>query len=928
MIGETILHYQITEKIGEGGMGAVYKAIDTHLDRPVAIKVLPPDRVSDPERKQRFVQEAKAASALRHPNIIVIHDIAFDRGRDFMVMEFVEGKSLDHMIGRKGLKLGEALGYAVQIADGLAKAHSAGIIHRDLKPTNIMVTDDGLVKILDFGLAKLMESAPAAGASDSPADSPPGPTLTLGPLEKPRTEEGYILGTAAYMSPEQAEGKKIDARSDIFSFGTVFYEMLTGRRAFHRDSQIKTLAAVLTEEPPPATVANETIPPEVERVLSRCLRKDPQRRWQTMSDLKVALQELKEDSESGKLLSAVSAASAIAPARAKKRTALLAIPIAVLVVAAAAILLKLFVFKVKAPLEFETPIRLTFDSGFTSSPTVSADGNLMAYASDREGTHTYDIWIQHIGTGSARRLTDHPADDWCPSISPDQSKVVFRSERDGGGIYLVDVQTKKVQKIVDGGYYPRFSPDGSLIAYIVMPPLGGAVKDKMFLVSPDGRSLRPFHPDFSVSFAAQGQLPVWSPDGKYMIFRGRRGGDPKSTDWWVAPVGDGEPVRTHATENIEVAGIGPQFPVGWAGNDIYFISGTTIEGVNIFRVPIDPSNWTIKGPAESVTMAPLMMIFPFVARDGRIFYTAMTGYMAPRYIPANPDEAVVGGGPPENIAPDRLQKLWPSVSLDGAKVAYIAYGGRQAADIMVRLRDLTTGQETNIPAQAASLGLMPRLSPDGSVLAYRDRVPGGWREFVVPASGTSGREVCASCLLLDFFPSNASALIFGKSGGLEKLNLQTGETAPVLEGRQESIEDASLSPDGRWLAVLVGETDGRAAIRILPIDGRQGAPDAEKDAIPIAEDNRYLSAPDWSPNGRYLYFISEKNDRASLFAQELNPLTKTPVGAARELYFSPDSRFALNFPKGLGMIGVAVDKIVFMASDLEGNIYVTAPKKH
>jgi serine/threonine protein kinase/Tol biopolymer transport system component len=926
MIGEAFLHYQITEKIGKGGMGAVYKAIDTHLDRPVAIKVLPQDRVSDAERKQRFIQEAKAASALRHPNIIVIHDIAFDRGRDFMVMEFVEGKSLDQLIGRKGLELNEALGYAVQIADGLAKAHSAGIIHRDLKPTNIMVTDDGLVKILDFGLAKLMESNPLAEASDTGAASLPSPTLTMGRLEKPRTEEGYILGTAAYMSPEQAEGKKIDARSDIFSFGAVFYEMLTGRRAFHHDSQIKTLAAILTEEPPPATVANEAIPPEVERVLSRCLRKDPQRRWQTMSDLRVALQDLKEDSKSGKLLSA--AASAITPARDKKRTALLAIPIAVLAIMAAATLLKLFIFKAKAPVEFEAPTRLTFDSGFTSSPTVSADGNLMAYASDREGTHTYDIWVQHIATGSARRLTDHPADDWCPSISPDQSKVVFRSERDGGGIYLADVQTGQVQKIVDGGYNPRFSPDGRLISYIVIPPLGGTEQHKMFLVSSDGRTPRPFHPDFGISYAVQGQLPVWSPDGKYMIFRGRRVGDPKSPDWWVAPVDEGEPVRTHATDNIEVAGIGPQFPVGWSGNDIYFISGTTIEGLNIFRVPIDPSDWTIKGPAESVTMAPMMMIYPFVAQDGRVFYTAMTANMAPRYVAARPDEGIVVGGPPENVAPDLLQKLWPSVSLDGAKVAYIAYGGHQAADIAVRLRDLTTGQETNIPAQAATLGLFPRVSPDGSVLAYRDRVSSSWRTFIVPAGSTSGREICASCLLVDFFPGNAFALVFGKSGSLEKMDLQTGETTPVLEGRQENIEEASLSPDGRWIAVLAGETDGRAAIRIFPLDGSQEASDGEKNTIPVAEDSRYLSAPDWSPNGRYLYFISEKNDRASVFAQELDPHTKRTIGAAREVYFSQDSRFALNYPKGLGTIGVAVDKIVFMASKVEGNIYVATPKKN
>lgn len=230
-------------------------------------KPFPAEKVADPDRKQRFVQEAKAASSLNHPNIIVVHDIASDRGLDFIVMEYVEGKTLDQLIGRKGLKLNEALGYAVQIADGLAKAHAAGIVHRDLKPTNIMVTEEDRVKILDFGLAKLTEDVQAGDF---------GPTMTLGRPEKPQTEGWFILGTVAYMSPEQAEGKKVDSRSDVFSFGSVLYEMLTGNKAFHREGRIATLAAILREEPKPAIQVNETLPPEIEQVLARCLRKDPQ----------------------------------------------------------------------------------------------------------------------------------------------------------------------------------------------------------------------------------------------------------------------------------------------------------------------------------------------------------------------------------------------------------------------------------------------------------------------------------------------------------------------------------------------------------------------------------------------------------------------------------------------------------------------------
>ena len=249
MVGRTISHYEIVEKLGEGGMGVVYKAHDTHLDRFVPIKVLPPEKVADAERKRRFVQEAKSASALNHPNIITIHDIASDNGLDFIAMEYVPGKPLNQLIARKGLPLAEALKYAVQIADALAAAHAAGIIHRDLKPANVMVSGaperSGFVKVLDFGLAKLTDKADSGDREF---------TQSVQQDDTPASGEGSIVGTVSYMSPEQAEGKKVDARSDIFSFGSLLYEMVTtGRRAFQGESRLSTLSAVLREEPKPAS---------------------------------------------------------------------------------------------------------------------------------------------------------------------------------------------------------------------------------------------------------------------------------------------------------------------------------------------------------------------------------------------------------------------------------------------------------------------------------------------------------------------------------------------------------------------------------------------------------------------------------------------------------------------------------------------------
>jgi len=277
LAGRTLAHYRLVERIGSGGMGVVYRAEDTHLDRIVALKVLPADAVADPERRRRFVQEAKAASALNHANIIHVYDIGSADGIDFIAMEHVSGQTLDQAIGSRGLALDDALKCAAQVAGALAAAHAAGIVHRDVKPANVMVTGKGVVKVLDFGLAKLMER-----------DEGLGPATTL--ARPALTEQGTIVGTVAYMSPEQAEGKPIDARSDIFSFGSVLYEMVAGRRAFAGDSTVGTLAAILHQEPAPI----EGIPPELEQIIARCLRKEPDRRIQHMDDVALALEELRD----------------------------------------------------------------------------------------------------------------------------------------------------------------------------------------------------------------------------------------------------------------------------------------------------------------------------------------------------------------------------------------------------------------------------------------------------------------------------------------------------------------------------------------------------------------------------------------------------------------------------------------------------------
>ena len=401
MIGQTLDRYRIESKLGEGGMGVVYKARDTHLDRIVAIKVLPHDKVSDPDRKRRFVQEAKAASALNHPNIITVHDIRSESGVDFIVMEYAAGRTLDGIIPANGLGVAQSLRYGVQIADALARAHEAGIVHRDLKPSNVMVTVEDRVKLLDFGLAKLLD----------PPDATVDETRT-----SPLTEVGIVVGTTAYMSPEQAEGRKVDARSDIFSFGAVLYEMLTGRRPFVGDSRLSVLAKILSEDPAPPSTLAASVSPEVERTVLRCLRKDPARRYQTMADLKVALEDLAADSSAPRVISAP--AARVRPAWRWGWIAVIPIVLAP----------AYFVWQSQRSPESTPSLRavpLTALPGGVRSPSFSPDGNHVAFTWTGPKQDNPDLYVQQIGVGAPLRLTTDAANDYSPVWSPDGRAIAF-----------------------------------------------------------------------------------------------------------------------------------------------------------------------------------------------------------------------------------------------------------------------------------------------------------------------------------------------------------------------------------------------------------------------------------------------------------------------------------------------------------------------
>jgi serine/threonine protein kinase len=502
MIGRRIAHFEITGRLGEGGMGAVYKARDHHLDRDIALKVLLPEAMGNADRRRRFVREAKAASGLTHPNIVHVYDIDESDGELYIAMEYVTGKTLDQAIERKGLPLRDVLRYAVPMADALAKAHGAGIVHRDLKPSNVMITPERTVKVLDFGLAKLIER------SGDPSES----AETVAMEKSGETREGTVVGTAAYMSPEQAEGRPVDGRSDIFSFGAVLYEMLTGRRAFAGATRMATISAVLRDEPKPVTETHETVPKELERIITRCLRKDPDRRFQHMEDLRVALEEVKEESESGQL-----AAPVKTPADGRKWMWAAG---AVVILAGAALAWRFAQTRGGASEALETT-QVTTVPGLAIGASFSPDGKQIIYSSNRNGW--FEIYTGPVSeAGSERQITTDGNQAMEPAWSPDGKTIAYHSVATHG-IWAIPVEGGTPRRISAFGSSPAWSPDGRQLAFRSYEPSSLAPSDwpgdgdsTIWLVGSDGSNLQ----QLTLPRDPPGQHadPSWSPDGKRVIF--------------------------------------------------------------------------------------------------------------------------------------------------------------------------------------------------------------------------------------------------------------------------------------------------------------------------------------------------------------------------------------------------------------------------
>jgi len=840
--GSKLGPYEVLSLLGAGGMGEVYRARDPRLAREVAIKVLPAERMADETRRQRFVQEARAASALNHPNIVTVHETDTVDGVDFIVMEYVRGATLADRMPREGMRLEPALHVAIAIADALARAHAAGIVHCDLKPGNVVVSEEGTVKVLDFGLARLV----------TPLDwHRRSVTETYDGL-------GKVAGTIGYMSPEQAAGDRVDARSDVFSFGTLLYEMVTGRRAFPGRSAAEVIAAVMKDQPTPAGELVATLPIELDRLIQRCLRKEPGRRFQDMRDVKLELEQVREDSQSGRV--------AVRRARPRRLTWLGAgLALTALVLAAG------WLWRRSAANPASPPrlVPLTSMRGSEVGAALSPDGELVAFAWDGEkGDGNFDIYVKMIGSSEVRRLTTDPAWDIMPAWSPDGRQIAFvRMGPEGLRIRLISPISGTDRKLGD---FPvafaglSWSSDSQWLAArgekggLCLLPAGGGEPRPLLIPHETGEPSFPtFAPDgrhlayvsgvgFSAHLAVVGLGPDYTPIGApRRVTPGRFWGDgglawtrdSKSllyTEQGLLRLWRAEIDGRHAPQPVEIAGLGAQRPATAPRSDRLVVVKEQSD-VDIFRFQAGQ-------PATAAIVSSFQDEGPQFSPDGRrvVFTSARSGETQIWLADAD------GSSPKQLTHGPGGWRGWPRWSPDGRQIAYDAAqseSGRfdvwtvDAEGGSERRLTQDPGDENNpswsgdgrfvyfaaMPEQAdppvaeiwripAAGGTAERLthggggspyeSPDGKTLFYMRRVAQPSTLLAMPLAGGPERELAKCVFAFAVVPAGIYSL--DCSDAPEPLvvrDFSTGRARLLgkLDRGMRAPPDMSVSPDGKTI---------------------------------------------------------------------------------------------------------------------------------
>jgi eukaryotic-like serine/threonine-protein kinase len=913
-------------------MGEVWLARDVRLGRRVALKFLPPEVTRDPARLARFEHEARAASALNHPGVCTI--LALEDtpdGQRYIAMEYVAGATLRERINTSRIPLHEALDAAIQIAAAVSAAHAAGLVHRDIKPENVMLRADGLVKIVDFGLAKLT----AASNFD------PG----LATQTSFRTDPGSVVGTVAYMSPEQATGQPVDARSDIWALGVVLYEMLAGRSPFSAPSNSETLAAILDRDPAPLARVEPAVPSELQRIVTKALRKERDRRYQTIGDLLLDLKalrdELQREPQTVVDVEHHPDAPQKAPAtqtrpryRDRRRLVLISLAAAIAVAAGAAWFWsrsRVSTTSAARPAVHGASARdlsrLTSGPGLQTDVTWSPDGQSIAFASDRSGN--FDIWVQRVAGGDAVQVTRSGAPDTQPAWSPDGSNISFRSERQGGGLYVVPSAGGPERQLTTFGVFPQWTPDGAEIifrtglaatdALHAVPAAGGATSREIlqpFLrggawfwiaVHPDSRiSAFGLHPKMGLGFFTVGR------DGQRVI---------------RSELADSLPLRLGNAQQSRLGTRIGRFQWNSTGTALY-VEGIVNEVQNVWRIEVDRATlrWV---SGERLTTGAGTDARPAVSHDDRrLAFT--TEQRASRLWVYPLDEATgfVKSHGAALTAVDEGTVQGSDLAPDGSRVAYVVKrpGSVESEFWSVKLdgsgRELIAKNAVEgvwaSDSQTIAYSLF-RASRGEWALAVRtwggpERLLSPWsdRFVMLPTSWTPDQSAVLGSYMA---PRSApAALAVWPASGVS-----SGPQRVVMAVPNASFWQGRFSPDGRWLAFVL-QKNGVSGVELFVARARGSDP---QKWTRVAPDHDLADKPRWSKDGKTLYFLSRQRADVPL------DVWRVPFDGEHGLAGKPFRVTQFNSPSeiissdvGTTEIGIAPQSVVLTMETATGSIWM------
>jgi WD40 repeat protein len=853
--------YEVISAAGAGGMGVVYRARDTRLDRTVAIKILPAHLSDNPEAKQRFDREARAISSLNHPNICTLYDVGHQDGMDYLVMEFLEGETLAARLAKGPLPPEQVLKYGIEICEGLEKAHKTGVIHRDLKPGNIMLTKTG-AKLMDFGLAKAATGPPPASGLTATLDGAwaggtgtgEGARGSQGPL----TARGTIVGTFQYMSTEQIEGKEADARSDIFALGAVLYEMATGIRAFTGKTQASVIAAILAAEPQPISVVRPMSPPALDRVVKVCLAKDPDQRFQSVHDLKLQLMWIMEGGSQAGVPTPVTA-------RAKNRERVLLAAVALCTLVAAGGIAGSVIFSKKAETlrrvvraQIGAPDHYSFSPvAATNHIIISPDGNSIAFIAEGQGKQF--LWVRPLHASEALPLAGTEG-AYYPFWSPDSKFIGFFA---GGKMKKVEASGGVVQTICDAPYGRggSWNHDGVIL---FAPGIHGLI----YRISDGGGQTVAVTKVTKTGFYAGARWPYFLPDGRHFLYVGMEGDDPKGRVY-AASLDSPEP-KLIVEENSGTA---------YANGYLFFIK----DG-NLVAQPFDPEHLALSG--NPVPVAPKVEYY-----DGKSlgnFSVSESGVLVYRSAYSTPSrmawldrsgKQVATLGDPGTFGTGRL-------SPDGRTVVISRPDAADASLTDLWLLEVQRGIFSRLTFHPATT-YSAAWSPDGTRLATTTL---GTKVQIIPANG-SGTPVTASTDLVaavsDWSPDGHTILVQqqNSSTGFDVMSLEvTGGPQPVKPVLNSQFDEMMprLSPDGRWLAYISNES-GRPEVYVVPFPGRGGRWQISSDEISVA--GLGTLALTWSRDGKQLYF---RGAGGTLMRVDVQPQgNEFHSGLPRQIFTSP-----------------------------------------